>query len=879
MAWAAVTFLSLSWLFAFGHYVSPQPGWQGALLGAAVVCAAIAWRGVAVPPGRGLWWGLALVLVVAQLLIALPPYRPGLWVLAVGLTLVLVARRWPSSPLLRPLTLGFLFVGATLLLQSATFWLATTWMAKNPELPLVGWGLYHVFSWLGADVSFSDGTLYYRTMRHVHAFPLLWEHIAFFGVCQLWIGGAVLLALDPTRRWWRALPRLTLILAAYAVARLGVMIAVFIQAMLFVPHESDAVHVEVFWLPTITAASFLPLIVVLARLLPSPRDLTAPEAVHVRRRRKPVVTATALGTIAVVLLTFSSAYWDSGQSKPGRVLIDEFHSEWERTDKVYDTDWYGHESGYNYYSIAQYLGNYFNLATNFDQPLMPERLADVDVLVLKTPTRAYSADERAAIVDFVHAGGGLLTMGEHTNVFGSSLFLNEVLREFGLAYRYDSVFDIERKWEQVYFPNGSEPVLGRRQPLGIHPSLLDVQFYRFAVSCSVATDSWQARPVVRGHGLWSLPIEYAAGNFYPHVADATAAPFGTFNQVLCTTAGAGRVYAFSDSTVYSNFLAFYPGKLELLVGAVDWLNRSNRFAWVNWVSWVAGGGLVLLAAGLLVAARPGVGHLVALSVMTSFAGWATLFICGQVTRAAYPSPMPHTDPPTIVFDLEHGARSLPVFGFTQDHANSYEVFYQWVLRPGFFPRVTFALEDACDRDAPIVIANPSKPFSTADVARVRAFCQRGGIVLLLDDAANSASTANSLLGPFGLSVAPTAETVAIAVAPGGRERLLTIPDPCHVSGGQALLGSAAGDTLLAWQSVGAGGLVVGGIGGRFTDVALGMSGRGIPDQTLRRVYELEFALLRGLIARDVPQALHTFHAALESAAQARRLPAASPRPN
>jgi hypothetical protein len=143
-------------------------------------------------------------------------------------------------------------------------------------------------------------------------------------------------------------------------------------------------------------------------------------------------------------------FHDPGEQKQGRVLLDEKHSNWEPTTKKYDTTWYGQESGYNYYCMAEYLNYYYQLDRNFDE-ITPDLLSNYDILILKIPTAPFSHEEVEAIVQFVRKGGGLWLIGDHTNVFGSGVYLNPIAKQFNFSFRYDCLFDnSERKFEQVY---------------------------------------------------------------------------------------------------------------------------------------------------------------------------------------------------------------------------------------------------------------------------------------------------------------------------------------------------------------------------------------------------------------------------------------------
>lgn len=892
--WAAVILASLSWLFAFHHHIEDVPFRQWTLVVLAVLCSIVGLRQYAPKVQasmrlRLLW---AVIPLIVILLLALPAYRTGPILLLVGVVSLSAAG---GSFVLRSVGLATMFVGALLLLQSATYWMTMGWTARNPNVPYVGAILYQLFSWLGADVSYSGGRLGVRMMRSVHEFPFLWEHVAIFPMAQIWLAGVFVAWLSRAKQSFVTnVAKLTATLGIYSIARLFILIPVFVTAMLFVKHEDEIVHVEIFWMPWITALTLLPLIPILSRFMPWSSE-AAEWVPNTQKWDFPKHRATMLlaGTVACFCAAIGVNYWDPGARKDGRVLLDEAHSRWERTDNPYTTDWYGHESGYNYYCMAEYLKHYYDLDVKMEGKLTAEQLANYDVLILKTPTDNYSNEELVAMEEFVKNGGGLFALGEHTNVFGSSVALNPITRKFGIAFQYNSVFDITRKWEQVHHPGGYKRNKIIPTRLGVHPIMQEVPFYRFAVSCSIATESWGVRPVIRSTGLWSLPIDYAAGNFYPHVEDLTYARFGAMDQTVCTTAGEGRVVAFGDSTVYSNFLAFYPGKPEMLLGAVEWLNRTNSLGFVN--PMMLGAFFVLFAVMIFASwrLRPDLSFSGLVIACGAGAAWFGMWTCAELSAQSYALPEAIRPAHTVVFDMDHSTRTelepswtesaskavekelaffgtpeekeekkkakeivdwpstyeLPLFGFTKRYAVSYEIFYQWVLRLGYYTTVAFDLDEALEGDDPIVLVRPHVPFEKETIDRIRAYLNRGGSLMVLDSMTNKDSVSSQVLSEFGLSFGQNPVSGAVLVA-GEKVRVCDSSAMLPVMGGTPIFVTQAGLAVTSVENVGQGQIIACGLADRFTDARMGGSSRGVPPPDIRAVFELEFALMRGLVEKN-----------------------------
>ena len=145
-------------------------------------------------------------------------------------------------------------------------------------------------------------------------------------------------------------------------------------------------------------------------------------------------------------------------------------------------------------------------------------------------------------------------------------YLNDIARHFGFTFRNDLLFRIGDPYKQAYQP-----------PRVAHPIVQHVPPMHFAVSCSIDPGWSLGRMVIRNTGLWSLPPAYHESNYHPQAEYAPEMQYGAWCQLWSTTYGSGRVLAFADSTLFSNFCVFQPGKAELLRGMLDWLNHTSPF--------------------------------------------------------------------------------------------------------------------------------------------------------------------------------------------------------------------------------------------------------------------------------------------------------------
>jgi hypothetical protein len=589
--------------------------------------------------------------------------------------------------------------------------------------------------------------------------------------------------------------------------------------------------------------------------------------------------ATAIFTAAVT--------WDPvGTPQAGRVMVVERHSTWEPTTRPYDTRFFGHDSGYNYAAVYDYLAQYFEMSQLLEsQKISDSTLADHDVLVIKVPTARYSRDEVQAVVRFVERGGGLLLVGDHTNVFKSGTYLNDIARHFGFTFRHDLLFGTGASaYDQLYV-----------RPRVPHPVVQHLPPTDFAVSCSIDPGRSWGRAVIREAGLWSMPPAYHIENYHPFPQHRPEIRYGAFIQLWSTRYGKGRVLAFTDSTIFSNFCTFQPGKAELMRGMIDWLNHRNPGDPCLWLLLI---GLLPLALGLWLArkcysafsiqqAAVGSGQWAVGSQQSAFSiqhsafsisllllaaatcGWA---VSGAVVAAAGRRNMPIPEPlaagpkPCVVIDRTASQVPLSKGAFTQGEGEGYGLFEQWVSRVAvpwgksdrnlYTTRRSGPEALADDADAVVVIC-PSRPVSAEFCERLEQYVRDGGRLLVVDSPENTASTANSLLWPFGLSVQhepPGPEK------PEESGRLMLTDDwpgihlgrACRVTGGRPIA-HRGGMPVGAVARHEKGTVMALGFGSIFNDAGLGHAWSVQPDANMLFSsdtyvrYNVQFALLRALM--------------------------------
>ncbi|MCL2058702.1 MAG: hypothetical protein FWH01_06535 [Oscillospiraceae bacterium] len=665
-------------------------------------------------------------------------------------------------------------------------------------------------------------------------FSAVWEKTGLFYIILILLGGAALLLLCKARPAQYA--ALLALCAAYFVMRYTALIFVYIQYPLH----------NIFWERSITFVSLAPLALILSRvyaadarqrktsgvtLVAKGKMSLIPTAAAASAASKAARTATSNTIKAVtaqkiayailvasvsVLALATAAYFgfrDPGSPKAGRVVVDEYHSDWEWTDEAYDENWFGERSGYNYYCFYEYIDKHYITSRNM-APITAELLSQADVFIIKTPTEPFSADEVSALHNFVERGGGLYLIGDHTNVFGTSTNLNQIAPLFGIRFLHDCTYELTRGNLSEYKTSSLMP----------HPVVRDLPHFLFASSNTLETTMY-TEDVILGYGLKNYQADYSQRNFFPEDTNSGNVEFGAFVQCAAASYKKGRVLAFTDSTVFSNFWMHMRGKPELLLGSLDWLNRENVLPVapraISLPLMLASALVAALSAALVVLLRHFTNIPAAASTPNALlqrktkqqqpASAASLrellqrvnqemptaapvraapasgsparpnapqpspllkrcsfVLCGafaasalfgtalfSITSNVGGLPAPIRPMVNIRFENEYSDIKLPIDidGFLANMDRQLSTFYVWTQRLGYVPSLSgnlrSALADASGEGGVVVVSKPAKPF--ANTQEIMRYVNEGAVLLILDNKESGAHS-NSLLALAGMEI-------------------------------------------------------------------------------------------------------------------------------
>lgn len=501
--------------------------------------------------------------------------------------------------------------------------------------------------------------------------------------------------------------------------------------------------------PAWTLVTHLPLGLFMARILchpggkperPGPSSIPIPLAGN-RRRRTPILAMVLAG----ILFAAGLGFFDPGIQGGGRVLVDESHGDWEGTSVPFNAEKYGQASLYNYRCWRDWLSLHYDLEVKSIFPSEQE-LEGIDVLIIKTPTDPYSSGEIETIRNYVGKGGGLLLIGDHTNLFGMSTVLNGLARPYGIRFNFDDTYPLAHGARQVYRPPWILP----------HPLVHSLRRYSFETSCSLQVPL-RAEHAMVGLSLGRDLANYSHKNFFGNLRLDPGEDFGAFVQMAVIRHRQGRVIAFTDSTNFSNFSFFWPGRRELSLSMVEYLNRRNTAWGMVRAPCILLAIICIFLSFRAMGGRPTVWRLAG-GILGLWIGLGAGSL-GLVSWNAntFRPPPPHQDPGFILFDQTWSGAAYDVGSpllirnrTPERNLNFFNSFFVNSARFGLLPTFGETTEKSLEEVGYLVILNPDRHFSRRDRGLLDRFVRRGGNLLLMDSILNPGSTSNELLGAYRL---------------------------------------------------------------------------------------------------------------------------------
>jgi hypothetical protein len=350
-----------------------------------------------------------------------------------------------------------------------------------------------------------------------------------------------------------------------------------LQKLLYNPSTSD-------FLPNNKGFLALPLacILLLSLSLPGSRIRGRPS--------QPLQWRNAAVPLLLLFFIVSTVYLTpfAARSDP-LIIIDESHSEWEPAWPDYlqtvAIDPIGGSN--NYFGLMNIFSSLYDITLIVDRPekrpavssintLQAEEITDATltnisagrsaVLVIKCVTRPFQSSEVEAILNFTSRGGGLILIGEHTDIYGMCTYLNPISERLGFRYLPTAVQDFYNEARGSITQRGEFPAQMARYMTG------DLVW---ETSCSL--EKLDGRDL-----LFSI---YTHPTFFAHFRNETAPFFVTrsfpeetvlnslFGHHLVMAGlrhGKGKVILFTDSTDFNNGIIGLGDHPQLFMAMVEY---------------------------------------------------------------------------------------------------------------------------------------------------------------------------------------------------------------------------------------------------------------------------------------------------------------------
>ncbi|MDD4650903.1 MAG: hypothetical protein PHQ34_01615 [Methanothrix sp.] len=675
------------------------------------------------------------------------PYNAGLILIALALITYLLR---PNS---KALWLGMLSSGAILSIQALTIYIYYILAPSFHSLVSLSTVLSFILKIIGIDAAPKDGLIFIYGLEKIFPFTVSAEKLGIYPWLVIF-AGAVFLVFISSRDFANASQRILkifLVSIIYMILRCVFLISVFLATDM---PQYASTRMDIFTEPNWLLFSFLPLIIILYVRYPI-NDLEIDFNLNIDKKTS---ACFILIFLSAFLILAAFIYQDPGIEKNGNVLVDEIHSIWEFSTLKLDENWYGESSTYNSYSLVEWLKDsyhvdrivgpsYENWSVSGATKVVPDLKSDkitynilknYDILIIKTPT-LYEPDEIDAVVRFVQEGGGLLLIGDHTNFGGSATSLNQIAKRFGIEFGFDAVNTQEGRL--YYFNRGLMP----------HICLRYTPYLDFMTGCSIKAPL-DAEPVILGFGLNAIPGEYSSTGFFRETrqndpTQVTDTYWGLFYQAVALNYGRGRIVAFSDSTIISNFRVFFGGTSNFIIGIMEYLNHSNNLVQEKLILFTLGILMGILTIYLMmiwgVGKRRRFAVLTIIILICALSASLSIWLFSVPSESTVPGRFYSADH-TVCFD---GAHSSQIVGLG-DTQGVYETFFVWTQRLGLTPTVESNFDESLKKGTILVIIDPVKPFTSQERQALFKYVEDGNRVILLT---NSEGNGEYISNMFNMS--------------------------------------------------------------------------------------------------------------------------------
>ncbi len=375
---------------------------------------------------------------------------------------------------------------------------------------------------------------------------------------------------------------------------------------------------------------------------------------------------------------------------------------------------YGKRSGGMFGIMPRYL-KWLGFRSRMIDSLTPVKLADADVLVMINLNEHLSRKEVLCVLQFVHNGGGLLLLGDHTNLGGLMVNFNRLLHFVPMRFAFDSAMPSRYTWDTL---------------MDIRPHPITNGFAReitrsWWVGASIAC-RYPAVPLVIGKYCYS-DWGYKHNKKKAYLGNRRFDYYERENDVVLAAAasyGRGKIMACGDTSAFHNttFMETYPFVVNTfrLLADRDHPAAARSPAWIKIILLCAivGCGILFFIGGA---------HLLSpLAVVIILGAGAT--ISGTAERGGQLSdPIPYQNIDVAYIDYVHNGR-FDLMSWEDDSIGGLK---NNLLRNKYYPFLLRAFDTGKIMQSKLFISiAPTRAYTPQETAAVMNFVKSGGTLLL-----------------------------------------------------------------------------------------------------------------------------------------------------
>ncbi len=278
-------------------------------------------------------------------------------------------------------------------------------------------------------------------------------------------------------------------------------------------------------------------------------------------------------------LGYSSTPVEQGKcpkSKQPKILADLYHTRLQNhVDYRLKKGEYSYQGVFGYYRAFRHLqAQGYQIDVFKEKPITSVCLDGYDTLfinLLHESRPAISKEEQKAILEYVHKGGGLVIIVDHTNVYRHAERLNPMLMPMGIEILFGTMAELSPA--HSIEGNGWIKVLDFRP----HPITKGVKMLSLQTGTALKTktgvafssknsfsDFWNEKNKNFFHGDWK------------HNGDDKKEPRGPLPVVAATSYGKGRVVVLGDQNMFGDTLLHFGDNFTLFMNTFAWTSKQEQ---------------------------------------------------------------------------------------------------------------------------------------------------------------------------------------------------------------------------------------------------------------------------------------------------------------